>query len=346
VQLLDTKNDTNSFTLAPKLIRVSLGSAIALGLLKGFADALPSTVYLLTYHEGKCIANCQFCSQARSSASRSDSLSRVTWPTFLTEKVISEIQRAVSRGLVRRVCLQAVNYPEAFVDVLNLIRSIRSKIDAPISLSCQPFRGEQLQKLADAGLDRIGIPLDAATEALFSKIKGPEAGGTYAWHEHLRGLEVSAGIFGRGHVSTHLMVGLGENDAQLVSLIQTMVDMGVYPSLFAFTPVQGTSLENWSQPPLKRYRRIQLAQYLVTKGKARYSMMKFDQNGDLMDYGVSQENLKEAVASGEPFLTSGCPDCNRPFYNERAGGPLYNYPRPLTRDEVTLAEEDLLLSED
>jgi len=346
VQLLDTTNDTNSTEVAPKIVRVSLGSAIALGLLKGSVDALPSTVYLLTYHEGKCIANCQFCSQARSSTSRSDSLSRVTWPTFSIDKIISEIQRAVSRGLVRRVCLQAVNYPHAFADVLNLIRSIRSKIDVPMSLSCQPFRGEQLQSLADAGLDRIGIPLDAATEDLFSKIKGPEAGGTYAWHEHLRALEASVAIFGRGRVSTHLMVGLGENDAQLVSITQEMVDMGVYPSLFAFTPIQGTPLENWSQPPVNRYRRIQLVQYLVTKGKARYSTMKFDQKGDLMDYGISLENLKEIVASGEPFLTSGCPDCNRPFYNERAGGPLYNYPRPLTRDEVALAEKDLLPPED
>ena len=343
---MDTTNDTNSTRLAPKLIRVSLGSAITLGLMKGFVDALPSTVYLLTYHEGKCVANCQFCSQARSSTSRSDSLSRVTWPTFSTEKVISEIQRIVSRGLVRRVCLQAVNYPDAFADVLNLIRSIRSKVDVPISLSCQPFRGEQLQNLADAGLDRIGIPLDAATKDLFSKVKGPEAGGTYAWHEHLEALEASVAIFGRRRVSTHLMVGLGENDAQLVSLIQEMFDMGVYPSLFAFTPIQGTPLENRSQPPVNRYRRIQLAQYLITKGKTRYSKMKFNQNGDLMDYGISLENLKEIVTSGEPFLTSGCPDCNRPFYNERAGGPLYNYPRPLTRDEVTMAEKSLLPSED
>jgi biotin synthase-related radical SAM superfamily protein len=45
--------------------------------------------------------------------------------------------------------------------------------------------------------------------------------------------------------------------------------------------------------------------------------------------------------TGEPFQTSGCPDCNRPFYNEQPGGPLYNYPRPLTAGEVARAIQDM-----
>jgi len=45
--------------------------------------------------------------------------------------------------------------------------------------------------------------------------------------------------------------------------------------------------------------------------------------------------------TGEPFRTSGCPDCNRPFYNERPSGPLYNYPRPLTTEEAARAIQDM-----
>jgi biotin synthase-related radical SAM superfamily protein len=36
--------------------------------------------------------------------------------------------------------------------------------------------------------------------------------------------------------------------------------------------------------------------------------------------------LARVVESGEPFKTSGCPDCNRPFYNESPGETIYNYP--------------------
>jgi len=33
-------------------------------------------------------------------------------------------------------------------------------------------------------------------------------------------------------------------------------------------------------------------------------------------------------------LTSGCPNCNRPYYNEKPSGPIYNYPRPLKKEEI------------
>jgi len=49
----------------PKRIRVSVGSAIVLGLIKGRLDAEPTTVYLLTYRHEKCSANCGFCPQAK-----------------------------------------------------------------------------------------------------------------------------------------------------------------------------------------------------------------------------------------------------------------------------------------
>ncbi len=334
-------DDRITSEIVPQLVRVSLGSAVALGLLKGTADVLPTTIYLLTYHEGRCNANCQFCSQARSSTSRSDSLSRVTWPIFPPTQVISRIGAIAENAPIRRVCIQAVNYPQVFTDVVNLIRLTRAESALPISLSCQPFRGEQLQSLADVGLDRIGIPLDAATEQLFSKIKGPEARGKYLWVEHLAALEEAIAIFGTGHVSTHFIVGLGETDIQLVAMIQKMVDMGVYPALFAFTPIHGTPLGNYPRPSLARYRRIQLAQYLITKGKGEYSLMKFNRKGDLVDYGISSKDVRQIVDSGQPFLTSGCPNCNRPFYNENASGPFYNYPRPLEKDEIELTKKDI-----
>jgi biotin synthase len=255
--------------------------------------------------------------------------------------VISRLGAVGEKEFIKRICIQAVNYPDVFTDVLNLLRLIHSHTDLPISLSCQPFRGEQIRNLADAGLDRIGIPLDAASPELFSKIKGSDADGPYTWNEHLKALEYSVTVFGRGRVSTHFIVGLGETDAQLVSMIQKMVDMGVYPSLFSFTPIRGTALESLPRPPLARYRRIQVAQHLITEGISKDFTMKFTEKGDIFEYGISSECLRDIVISGKPFLTCGCPDCNRPFYNEMAGGPLYNYPRPLTSDEIRLACNDL-----
>jgi len=70
--------------------------------------------------------------------------------------------------------------------------------------------------------------------------------------------------------------------------------------------------------------------------------MVFDSEGNLSSLGVSEELLRNEVLSGVPFVTSGCPDCNRPYYNERPGGKLYNYPEKPKSDETTEILKEIL----
>jgi biotin synthase len=69
--------------------------------------------------------------------------------------------------------------------------------------------------------------------------------------------------------------------------------------------------------------------------------MRFDDGGRIVDYGVPQSFLDEALELGTAFQTSGCPGCNRPYYNEKPSGPIYNYPRPLSPDEKIEIEKQL-----
>jgi biotin synthase len=269
-------------------------------------------------------------------------LSRVTWPTFPTKQVLQKLEGINEKGLIKRICIQALNYPTVFNDVLSLVKEIRLIVSLPIAISCQPFGEEEMKKLAQIGVNRIGIPLDAATEDIFDKVKGSLAYGPYTWKRHQEALKNAVRVFGKGHVSTHLIVGLGETEEEMVKMTQWCADNGVYPGLFSFTPVPGTALESGSQPSLDCYRRIQVAHYLITNGKTRYENMTFDSDGCLIDFGVSKDELLQAVRCGKPFLTSGCPDCNRPYYNERPGGPLYNYPRMPLPEEIDEIEKQIL----
>jgi biotin synthase len=61
--------------------------------------------------------------------------------------------------------------------------------------------------------------------------------------------------------------------------------------------------------------------------------MRFDENDKLTGFGLNRQALLAIIESGAPFLTSGCPDCNRPYYNEKPIGPLYNYPRKISQKE-------------
>lgn len=325
----------------PERVRVSTGSAIVIGLMKGRIDAKPTTVYLLMCRNKKCSANCSFCPQAKESRGRGDMLSRVTWPPFPTKQVVDSLESATKSGLMKRVCIQSLNYPEAFDDVLLLVREIRSKVSVPISVSCKPFDRQKMRMWTDAGVNRISVALDAATEQIFDRVKGRNVGGPYLWHRQRKALKEAVEVFGEGSVSTHLIVGLGETEKEICETIQWCVDSGVYPGLFAFTPIPGTRLEKSSPPSLSSYRRVQLAHYFLTHKENRFENMAFDSGGCIIGFGASKERLLEAIGSGEPFLTSGCPGCNRPYYNERPGRPLYNYPRQLLPEEIEEAKRVL-----
>lgn len=319
--------------MPPRLVRVSIGTAAILGLEERWLDAEPTTAYLMTYREGRCVANCAFCPQARESTSSQALLSRVLWPTFNTEEVLRVLRNTKSKGL-RRICLQVVNYPGFREEILSLIQAIREATSLPISLDTPPLEVDLLERLLGSGLDRVCIPLDAANPELFERIKGRGVRGPYTWERQVEALEAAVEVFGEGRVTTHLIVGLGETEREAVYLIQEMWDRGVMTALFAFTPIPGTLLEGHHPPPLDSYRRIQVARYLIINELARFEEMEFDREGILRGFGVDFTRLTEVLLRGEAFQTSGCPGCNRPYYNERPSGPLYNYPRSLREDEI------------
>jgi biotin synthase len=84
---------------------------------------------------------------------------------------------------------------------------------------------------------------------------------------------------------------------------------------------------------------------LIVHEVARSEDVRFDQKGCLTDFGVEKETLSRIVYSGKPFQTSGCPNCNRPYYNEKPSGPIYNYPRELNEKELLDVQKQLGLEE-
>jgi biotin synthase-related radical SAM superfamily protein len=342
-KLAQTPADTAS--ALPEQIRVSVGTAIVTGLLEGKLDAEPTTAYLMTYSPSKCRANCTFCPQARSSQSPAELLSRITWPNFPTATALNAVKNAAEHGKIRRVCIQALNVPNVIRQLAALARAMKQNSpNFPVSLSCQPQNIENIRQLRDAGADRIGIAIDAATPQLFSRTKGKAAKGPYMWQGTHRLLREAIAIFGENNVTTHLIVGLGETEKQAAETIQKLADQGIRTALFAFTPVRGTRMQNRPPPDLVAYRRIQLARHLITSRQARASSFRYDENGRITNYGTSETALRKIVACGKPFETTGCPDCNRPYYNEKPTGPIYNYPKPATPEETADIEAQLGLT--
>ena len=284
-------------------------------------DAPIRTAYFMTYSRlgtGKCLADCSFCTLASSSASSPDYLSRVRWMPYELEEVVKSM--ALRKHRFGRVCLQVVNYPGFLRDVFTFLESMAG--DKPVSVSIMPVGKDNYSKFKSMGVDRVAIPMDAATPVLFDAHKG--RGGFYRWGRHLEAIREAVEVFGRGNVVTYLIVGLGETDEEAIKFIVSFRDLGVHVALHSFTAVPGLRIEGAETPSLERYRSVQLARFLLYHRKAQLENFVFEE-GHLAGI-VGVDDLKSTASSPLPYLTTGCPDCNRPFYNERVRGPLYNLP--------------------
>lgn len=305
------------------MIKCSAGTAKALGMKQIKVDALPTTAYLMVGE--RCSNDCSFCPQARSSGARADLLSRVTWPGFDSEMIIQGIAQAFSGGQIKRTCLQVVESKDALTRTKQVLQSLHRSSEVPVCVSSSAGGIETVAELIKLGADRVSLALDAACARVFARHKGR------SWDQKVKLIREAALAF-PGRISTHLIVGLGETEEEMLYTVQQMIDLGVTVAMFAFTPVKGTYLEHANPPALSQYRRIQAAHRLMMKGLCRFEQMSFAE-GRLTGFGVEQDKWVHELADGEAFRTSGCPDCNRPYYNEKPGGLMYNYPRPLSPDE-------------
>ena len=315
-----------SVTQSTALINVSIGTAALLGLADVWMEVAPTTAYLML--GGRCLMNCTFCAQARESRASALNLSRVTWPEYPLDMVVERLGEAAERGDIRRACLQVTVTRTSFERSLELLRAVKAVSQVPFDVALLPQDLAQVRQLVEAGADHIGFGLDAACERVFRQVKGGN------WSRSLALIEETARTF-PNHAALHLIVGLGETEKEMVDRIQWAHDLGAAVGLFAFTPVRGTHLADRPPPSLASYRRVQAARWLIVHGLTQAREMAFDDTGQILRLDAS------LPTGGEPFETSGCPDCNRPFYNEQPGGPLYNYPRALTAEEAAQAVQEM-----
>ncbi|MFP3347441.1 MAG: radical SAM protein [Sulfolobaceae archaeon] len=189
-----------------------------------------------------------------------------------------------------RVCLQTV-IKEKFEDE---VIEIMSKIDSKRkSVTITPVDKQYLIKLKEIGVDYLGVGLDTV-KSMWREVRKP-----YSYERYMDFIKDAVDVFGHRHVYVHLIVGLGESEEEMVNTMKELYALGAEVALFAFTPVKGTPYEKKERPSLEYYRRIQALRYKLSTGK----------DGE------------------EAFLTSGCPSCDRPYYNESPlDKELYNIP--------------------
>jgi biotin synthase len=321
---------------SPQYVKMSWATAISLGLARGrmYRGAVNRCVNLLVHYEEGCSANCAYCGLAkkRPGSFTDKSFIHVAWPVIETDQIIEAIKNAPS--YVKRSCISMITNGKCRQDTLELATRLLADTCLPVSVLLSPtiLSESDLVALKDAGVDKVGIALDLATEELFERYRGAGVRGPHRWGRYWATMERALAVFGKGNVGAHLMVGMGETEQEMVTLIERLHAMGVVSHLFSFFAEQGSMLEDRPQPPWPVYLRVQMARYLIEERDAEVGKMVFDEAGSLTDFGFGESEIEAAVFEGKAFMTTGCLGrdgevaCNRPFGNCLPGEMQWNYP--------------------
>ncbi|RLF52333.1 MAG: hypothetical protein DRN11_01300 [Thermoplasmata archaeon] len=282
-------------------IRVSLATAALLGLKNCNLKVKPTTLYFLL--SGECKGNCLYCEQKKGR------LARVKWPEFDFEDILEKIKNIETK----RICILSIYNEGSAERIAEIAKKIPNKA---ISTCVNAIGKKEMEMLKKAGVERIGIGLDCCSKRVFNKWKK----NVPSWEEYMKALKDAKEVFGK--VSCHLIVGLGESDKEVIDLMKKLKKDGIKISLFAFSMGLETKVE------LERYRAIQIARYAIEEGIGKFYFE-----------GEKLKEIKVPIIEKDAFMTAGCPNCNRPFYNERVS-KIYNYPYELSEEEFIKAVKE------
>jgi radical SAM protein (TIGR04043 family) len=207
-------------------------------------DVLATTVLQNCIRYTDRTTSCQFCAIGQSLAENRTIAHK-------TPEQLGEVARmAVLLDGVKHVVLTTgtPNVTDRGAAVLcESARGIKAQIDIPIQGQCEPPRDHGwFQKLRDAGIDSLGMHLEAVTPEIRARIMPGKA--TVSMPRYFEAFEAAVKIFGRGQVSTYILAGLGDTAEAILQTSEKLLGIGVYPFVVPFVPVSGTPLEHAPAP--------------------------------------------------------------------------------------------------
>ncbi len=336
---------------SPEYMQMSTAAAITLGVMPGKMHRCSCTRclnLLLTYPEG-CRANCAYCGLARHREATRDyadrNFIRVDWPAVPMAEIVEIVAKDGANSPFHRMCISMITHPRSDADTVSVLKAWTAKIDPaaiPISILSNPttMSRADVANLHDLGSDIFTVALDAATPEIFDRTRGRGVQSPHTWKKYWEILEDARDIFGPQKFGAHIIVGMGETEHDILTLVQKLVDMGGHSHMFCFFPEQGSLMDHLPATPRDQWRRVQLGRYLIDYCGARVDHMSFDEEGRVADFGLPRAELDAIIDAGIAFRTSGCPGkfaddisaCDRP-YGDSPPSNIASYPfQPAKKD--------------
>lgn len=329
---------------SPEYVQLSTAAAITLGLIPGKLHRCSCTRclnLLLTYPEG-CRANCAYCGLARHRERETNyadrNFIRVDWPAVPLDEVIDRIAAQGEATPFERMCISMITHPNSDADTPRVLERWRARIPharIPVSILSNPttMRREEVRELYDLGAEIFTVALDACTPEVFERTRGKGVDSPHTWATYWRVFEEARAIFGPQRTGMHLIVGMGESDRDVLEICAHLHAIEAHSHLFCFYPERGSLMDHVPATDRARWRRVQLARYLLEYAGHPFAALRFSPEGALVDFGMEKARLNAIIATGIPFRTSGCPGkqrddvsaCDRP-YGDSPPSNIASYP--------------------
>ena len=329
---------------SPEYVQLSTAAAITLGIMPGKMYRCSCTRclnLLLTYPEG-CRANCAYCGLARHREADRDyadrNFIRVDWPAVPIGDIVDLVAKDPANSPFHRMCISMITHPSSDRDTIDILKHWTDRIDPeaiPISILSNPttMKREDVVLLKNLGSDIFTVALDAATPAIFDQTRGKGVQSPHRWEKYWEILLDAKDIFGPEKFGAHIIAGMGETEFELLSLVETIVNLGGHSHMFCFFPEKGSLMDHLPATPRDQWRRIQVARYLIDFRNIKVAQMDFDATGKIVDFGISKKLLENVINDGVAFRTSGCPGkfskeisaCDRP-YGDSPPSNIASYP--------------------
>ena len=207
-------------------------------------DVLATTVLQTCIRYESRKKTCQFCAIGQSLAA-GRTVARKT-PAQLAEVA----RAAVELDGVKHMVLTTGTPPGKDRGAAVLAESaaaIKAAVDLPLQGQCEPPEDDAWhQRMFDAGIDTLGMHLEAVTPEVRARIMPGKA--SVPLEKYFSSFEAAVRVFGRGQVSTYILAGLGDTAEAILAMGEKLCAMGVYPFVVPFIPISGTPLESHPAP--------------------------------------------------------------------------------------------------
>lgn len=206
-------------------------------------DVLATTVLQTCIRYQSRTKTCQFCAIGQSLAA-GRTIERKT-PAQLAEVA----KAAVELDGVKHMVMTTGTPPGGDRGAAILAESamaVKRAVDLPIQGQCEPPDDDAwFARMRDAGIDSLGMHLEAVTRSVRAKVMPGKS--QVSIERYFDAFSAAVPVFGRGQVSTYILLGLGDSREAILATCTQLIALGVYPFVVPFVPISGTPLE--SHPP-------------------------------------------------------------------------------------------------